>query len=297
MWEQAYTEYLAYEKCYSPETITAYVVSVRGFDVYLQNLHAKVALQEAQADHVREWLMLLMDEGKKAATVNRELSALKNFYRYLKFRGQIVHNPTSLISGPKKERSLPVFAREQDMRILLEDSEQPNADSAFEAVRDRMIVLMFYATGMRRAELLGLRDEDVDMYMSAVKVTGKRDKQRVIPFADSLMQRLRVYLVKRDEVLGVSSAQALFVDERGRALSPGKVGLIVKTQLAGIVALKKRSPHVLRHTFATAMLNNGAELNSVKALLGHASLSATEVYTHLTFEELKKVYNQAHPRA
>jgi integrase/recombinase XerC len=167
----------------------------------------------------------------------------------------------------------------------------------FEQVRDKMIVELFYATGMRRAELLGLCDADIDMYACAVKVTGKRNKQRIIPFAKDLAQSLSLYIEERAKVLNELPAQALFVQKNGRVLTPLIISRIVKAQLAGIAALKKRSPHVLRHTFATAMLNNGAELNSVKALLGHSSLSATEVYTHLTFEELKKVYHQAHPRA
>ena len=197
------------------------------------------------------------------------------------------------MTGPKKKKPLPVFLREGEMDRLLDDMD---FGEGFEGCRDRMIIEMFYATGMRLSELIGLDDKDIDFSASLVKVTGKRNKQRLIPFDEELGCSMREYVNVRNEAVPVRS-DAFFVRENGERLSRSIVENIVKRNLSKVVTLKKRSPHVLRHTFATAMLNNNAELGVIKELLGHESLATTEIYTHTTFEELKKVYNQAHPRA
>lgn len=197
------------------------------------------------------------------------------------------------IIGPKNKKPLPVFLKEREMDRLLDDV--PFKED-FTGCRDRMVLEMFYATGMRLSELIGLNDVDVDFSAFLIKVTGKRNKQRLIPFGEELRRAMSVYLKIRNEVLP-GKAEAFFVLKNGKRMYPGKVYLLVKRNLSKVVSLKKRSPHVLRHTFATAMLNNEAELSAVKELLGHSSLTTTEIYTHTTFEELKKVYEQAHPRA
>ena len=197
------------------------------------------------------------------------------------------------VVGPKKKKPLPSFVREKDMDRLLDET---SFEEGFEGVRDRMILEMFYATGMRLSELIGLNDADVDFSAKLIKVTGKRNKQRLIPFGDELAKDLLIYIKVRNETMP-QGAEAFFVLKDGNRMYPMAVYRIVKRNLSKVVTLKKRSPHVLRHTFATAMLNDRAELRAVKELLGHESLVTTEVYTHATFEELKKVYEQAHPRA
>ena len=253
----------------------------------------KVDFTTVDADLVRGWVMNLMENGYTSASVNRKLSSLRSFYRFLLKKGVIEEDPMLKIIGPKNKKPLPVFLKEREMDRLLDDV--PFKED-FTGCRDRMVLEMFYATGMRLSELIGLNDVDVDFSAFLIKVTGKRNKQRLIPFGEELRRAMSVYLKIRNEVLP-GKAEAFFVLKNGKRMYPGKVYLLVKRNLSKVVSLKKRSPHVLRHTFATAMLNNEAELGAVKELLGHSSLTTTEIYTHTTFEELKKVYEQAHPRA
>jgi integrase/recombinase XerC len=202
-------------------------------------------------------------------------------------------NPMQRVVGPKKKKPLPSFVREEDMNRLLDEIP---FDGGFEGWRDRMILEMFYVTGMRLSELIGLDDVDVDVSARLIKVKGKRNKQRLIPFGDELMEDLLNYIKVRDEAC-LEGTEAFFVRKNGRRMYPIQVYRLVRRNLSKVVTLKKKSPHVLRHTFATAMLNGNAELRAVKELLGHENLATTEIYTHTTFEELKKVYEQAHPRA
>ena len=235
----------------------------------------------------------LMDEGRAATSVNRKLSTLRYFYRFLLRRKEVVINPMLKVVGPKKKKPLPFFVREKDMDRLLDES---LFEEGFEGCRDRLILEMFYATGMRLSELIGLNDADVDLSARLIKVTGKRNKQRLIPFGNELEEDLLIYIKVRNEALP-EGTKAFFVRKNGMRMYPLQVYRLVRKSLSKVVTLKKRSPHVLRHTFATAMLNGKAEMRAVKELLGHESLVTTEVYTHTTFEELKKVYELAHPRA
>lgn len=297
MWDESYKNYLAYEHHYSMGTVEVYTRAVGEFADFLCMADPEARLDRAKSEDIQEWLMALVDKGNSAATVDKKLSGLKNYYRFLKFRGAVAVNPATRVEGPKQSKPLPCYVREEDMECLLE---APCDATDFEAVRNRMVLEMFYSTGIRLAELVGLRDYDVDNEARALRVTGKRNKQRVIPYGTLLAQRVAEYRILRDEQLQASREEAgsvFFVQKNGKPLTRTGVYRIVKKQLSGVVALKKRSPHVLRHTFATALLNEGAELNAVQALLGHESLGTTQVYTHTTFEELKKVYNQAHPRA
>ena len=249
--------------------------------------------QTVTSEAVRQWMMSMMEKGGKATSVNRRLSSLRTFFKFLLRKEYITEDPTQKIVGPKKEKYLPSFVKESDMNRLLDSTE---FGSGFKASRDRLILLMFYLTGMRRAELIGLDVRDVDLSASQIKVTGKRNKQRLIPFATELKDAIRKYLQDRDSMFP-EAPEAFFLDDKGKRITEYAVGNIVKIYLSQVVTLKKRTPHVLRHTFATAMLNNDAELEAVKQLLGHESLATTEIYTHTSFEELKKVYKQAHPRA
>jgi integrase/recombinase XerC len=243
---------------------------------------------------VRRWLVCLMDEGYSPLSVNRKLSALKSYFKYLCRNKYIETSPLRLIKGPKAGKPLPNFVKDKDMKELLSDSEYSDT---FEGKRDKAILDILYTTGIRRAELAGLRDIDIDFGLHTIKVTGKRNKQRIIPFAATLETTLRAYKDKRDSEIKEQQTDAFFIRSNGRPLSTSVIYDIVHRRLSAIPNIKKRSPHVLRHTFATSMLNNGADLNAVKELLGHASLSSTEVYTHTSFEELKNIYQQAHPRA
>ena len=289
---EAFLDYLRFERNYSEHTVVAYETDLRQFGDFLKSVGEELDYTNVDSDLIRSWVVTLMDSSK-STSVNRKLSSLRSFYRFLMKRGKTTVNPLAKITGPKNSKPLPTFLRENDMDRLLDEI---SYGEGFEAVRDRMILETFYATGMRLSELVGLNDTDVDFSAMQVKVTGKRNKQRIVPFAAGLAQNLQRYVKIRNEALP-EGVKAFFVLKDGERMNAGKVYGIVKRNLSRVVSLKKKSPHVLRHTFATSMLNNQAELRAVKELLGHESLAATEIYTHTTFEELKKVYEQAHPRA
>lgn len=289
---EAFLDYLRFERNYSEHTVVAYETDLRQFGDFLKSVSEELDYTNVDSDLIRSWVVNLMNSSK-STSVNRKLSSLRSFYRFLMKRGKMTVNPLAKITGPKNSKSLPTFLRENDMDRLLDEI---SYGEGFEAVRDRMILETFYATGMRLSELVGLNDTDVDFSAMQMKVTGKRNKQRLIPFAGELAADLREYIIIRNETIPERS-DAFFVLKNGKRMYPEKVYGIVRRNLAKVVSVKKKSPHVLRHTFATAMLNHEAELKSVKELLGHESLATTEIYTHTTFEELKKVYEQAHPRA
>ncbi|MBQ8242145.1 MAG: tyrosine recombinase XerC [Bacteroidaceae bacterium] len=289
-----FLKYLRLERNYSENTIVAYKTDLREFEGFFRSVEEGLDFTTVDADLVRSWVVNLMDEeGAKATSVNRKLSSLRSFYRFLLRKKVVKADPMLRVVGPKKSKPLPSFLRESEMNRLLDDF---SFGEGYEACRDRMILEMFYATGIRLSELIGLNDVDVDLSAKQIKVTGKRNKQRLIPFAEEMTVDLEEYIKVRNEALP-QGTDAFFVLTNGKRMYAKKVYEIVKRNLGKVATLKKRSPHVLRHTFATAMLNNQAELGAVKELLGHESLATTEIYTHTTFEELKKVYEQAHPRA
>lgn len=285
--------YLRFEKNCSEKTVRSYDIDLTKFEEFLETLDSAVQLEDADADMIRGWIVSLMEQGMQETSVNRKLSALRTFYKYLLRKGVVSVDPVRMVKGPKRKKPLPVFVKEADMDRLLDMS---SFGEDFEGVRDRLILAMFYETGIRLSELISLGDADVDASKCVLKVTGKRDKQRYIPFGLSLKKLIDEYRSLRDEfVEGIVSC--FFVRRNGSPLYQMMVYRLVKQNLSKVVTLKKRSPHVLRHSFATAMLNNNAELQSVKELLGHESITTTEIYTHTTFEELKKEYKLAHPRA
>ncbi|WP_270634037.1 tyrosine recombinase XerC [Parabacteroides goldsteinii] len=289
----SFLDYLRYERNYSNYTIEAYSKDLRQFEEYVKlNKESVFVPGDVDADLVRSWIVSLMDEKISPVSVNRKLSSLKSFFKFLMKQGSISVNPLRLITGPKTKKPLPYFVRDKEMELLLDGD---GFDEGFEGVRDRLILEMLYDTGIRRSELIGIQDSDVDFGAMQIRVTGKRNKQRLIPFAEGLKNLIQAYTEVRNREVGSESGW-FFVRKNGEQLSAGIVYTIVKKKLSEIPTLAKRSPHVLRHSFATSMLNNGAELNAVKELLGHSSLASTSVYTHTTFEELKKVYH-AHPRA
>lgn len=289
----SFLDYLLHERNYAESTVERYKADVLELQKFGEEQLGSITPEKVDAELVRDWIAFLMDEQRCASTINRKLSSIRTYYRFLLRKGLVAVDPLQKVVGPKKKKPLPVFLKENEMNRLLDDID---FGESFEGCRDRMIIEMFYATGMRLSELVGLNDADVDFSTALIKVTGKRNKQRLIPFAKELESSMREYVNKRNEKFPLRS-DAFFVRKGGQRLYPGFVAALVKRNLSKVVTVKKRSPHVLRHTFATAMLNHGADLNSIKGLLGHESLATTEVYTHTTFEELKKVYNQAHPRA
>lgn len=293
MLTDSFLDYLRYERNYSEKTVLAYGEDISQLREFAQERMEKFDPAEVKPELVREWIVSLMDQGYTSTSVNRKLSSLRSFYKYLLRQGEVSVDPLRKITGPKNKKPLPSFLKESEMNKLLDDTD---FGEGFKGCRDRLIIEMFYATGMRLSELIGLDDKDVDFSASLLKVTGKRNKQRLIPFGDELKETMLEYVDIRNEMISGRS-DAFFVRENGERLYKNLVYNLVKRNLSKVVTLKKRSPHVLRHTFATTMLNNDAELGTVKELLGHSSLATTEIYTHTTFEELKKVYKQAHPRA
>ena len=284
----SFLDYLLHERNYSKGTVEYYRADILELQRFGEEMLGDLTPSDVDAELVREWIASLMDKGLASNTINRKLSSVRTYYKFLLRRGKVAVDPLRKVTGPKKKKPLPVFLREGEMNRLLDDMD---FGEGFEGCRDHMIIEMFYATGMRLSELIGLDDKDVDFSASLVKVTGKRNKQRLIPFDEELGRSMREYVNVRNEAVPVRS-DAFFVRKNGKRLYRSIVACLVKRNLSKVVTVKKRSPHVLRHTFATAMLNNGADLGSIKELLGHESLATTEVYTHTTFEELKKVYNQ-----
>ena len=289
-----FLDYLRYERNRSPRTVQLYEESLRDFETYIRGLDDCLSLQNVDTDVIRNWMERLMDDGKKPTTVNLSLSAIRSFYRFALSREIVKKDPAHGVTGPRKPKPLPQFVREAEMDRLLDETLE--TDNNYNKVRARTIILMFYETGIRLAELVGLDDKDIDFVAMQLKVTGKRDKQRIVPFGEELAQMLRDYIALRDVEVERQSP-ALFLTDKGERVSRSQVQYLVRKHLSEVTTLKKRSPHVLRPSFATAMLNNGAGLESVKKLLGHESLNTTEIYTHTTFEQLKRVYNEAHPRA
>ena len=291
---EKFLDYLRYERNRSELTVTAYGQSLRDFEAYFKSRDSQLSWESIDSDIIRDWMESLMDKGDMASTVNCSLSAVRSFFRYALLHGLVKYDPSHVVKGPKKQKPLPYFVRENEMNRLLDIQEMWGSE--YKDIRARTIILLFYSTGMRLAELVGLDSYDVDFVSRQLKVTGKRNKQRIIPFGDEVDAALRSYIQLRDKTVGVAT-EALFTSENGSRISRSQVGVLVKKYLSQVTTQKKRSPHVLRHSFATAMLNNGAGLESVRKLLGHESVKTTEIYTHTTFEQLKKVYKEAHPRA
>ncbi len=290
---KAFLDYLRYERSYSDCTVTAYSKDLEEFEEFFHLEDEQLEWRTIDADIVRRWMVRLMDGGRATTTVNRKLSSLRSFYKFLRAKEVVTRDFFVKVKGPKNNKPLPSFVKATDMDRLLDEV---GFGEGFTACRDKMVVEMFYATGMRLAELVGMNDVDIDFSAGQIKVTGKRNKQRLIPFGEELRHSMLAYLDMRDGTFPRLS-DAFFVGDKGQRMTRGQVGNTVKNALSKVVGLKKRSPHVLRHSFATSMLNNNAELGVVKELLGHESLATTEIYTHTTFEELKKVYKLAHPRA
>ena len=287
-----FLSYLRYERNRSELTVQRYERSLRDFETYFKNQDETLRWNTIDADVIRNWMESLMDKGNKATSVNADLAALRTFFRFALSRDYVTKDPARQIAGPKKQKPLPQFVKENEMDELLDQQEWGDN---YKDVRARTILLLLYETGIRRSELVGLDDKDVDFEARQLKVTGKRNKQRIVPFGDELSNELQHYMEVRNSQVGRKS-QALFIGMNGERMTGGQVYLEVRRNLSRVTTMKKRSPHVLRHSFATAMLNHDAGLENVRQLLGHESLETTEIYTHTTFEQLQRVYKDAHPR-
>jgi len=290
-----FIDYLRYERNRSELTVESYGRSLRDFETYFKNRDSQLSWESVDSDIIRDWMESMMDKGDMASTVNRCLSAVRSFFRFALSRGLVKHDPSHIVKGPKKQKMLPQYVRENEMDRLLDIPEMWG--DAYKDIRARTIIIFLYETGLRRSELTGLNDADVDFVSRQLKVTGKRNKQRVIPFGEEMAAELQHYIVARNAQFENRMEDALFLSDKGRRVTPSQVYVTVRKYLSKVTTMKKRSPHVLRHSFATAMLNNGAGIESVRKLLGHESVATTEIYTHTTFEQLKKVYKNAHPRA
>jgi integrase/recombinase XerC len=302
-----FINYIQFEKRYSPHTVIAYRTDLEQFYEFLSLQYGISHISAVTHSMIRSWLVFLLEKQNSPRSINRKITTLKSFYKFLIKEGMISQNPVRKIITPRTSRRLPVFVEKEKMDLLLDEID---FGEGFHALRDRLIIEMFYSTGMRLSELLHLKISDIDFHYSTIKVLGKRNKERLIPFSDKFGKLLKTYIIARtdaigrDAINGVSAnvgispvSQYLFFTKSGKKLYPKMVYRIVNAYLGQVTTIEKRSPHVLRHSFATHLLNNGAELNAVKELLGHANLSATQVYTHITIEKLKKIYQQAHPKA
>lgn len=292
--KESYLQYLQIEKRYSPHTIRSYQNDLDQFFSYLSDNDMPSDPGEISSHHIRAWIVSMMDSGIKPVSVHRKISCMRVFFRYLRKEGAIKSDPLEKVVLPKQKKSLPVFVSEQSLNNLLDSNDFGND---FAGLKNRTIIEMLYLTGMRRAELTGLRIADVDLPGGQVKVTGKRNKQRIIPLTKEFTVRLEEYLKIRNDNASGAGSDWFFITEKGNKLYDKYVYNVVRGYLSMVTTIEKKSPHVLRHTFATHMLNHGADLNVIKEFLGHANLSATQIYTHNTFEKLKKIYKQAHPRA
>jgi len=290
---QLFLDYLKYEKRNSQHTFTAYENDLDQFVLFGKQWVEDFSVEKADHHLIRQWIISLMDIGIKARSVNRKISTLKSFYKFLMREGILEKNPTDRIILPKMAKKLPVFVQESEMNRLL-DGRFFSDD--FQGRRDKAVITLFYGTGIRLSELKDIRFSDFDVKEKMIKVHGKRDKERLVPFPLEISTVVTEYIKIRNELFGGLS-QILFLTEKGDPIYSKLIYRIVKNHLSLVTTLDKRSPHILRHSYATHLLNRGADLNAIKELLGHSNLAATQVYTHTTFEKLKAVYKQAHPRS
>ena len=290
-----YLDYLKFEKRVSAHTITAYTTDLQQFFNYTQTAFQVNDLAAIDAPIIRTWIITLMEEGDSTRSINRKISALRSFFNYHIKIKSLEHNPMKQVTAPKIAKRLPYFVEENDMERLFSADLFPDT---FEGWRDRTIIELFYATGMRLTELINIKKDDIDLYESTVKVLGKRNKERIIPFGNTMEELLIKYLdLCQSEVKNPNENFFIFFTPKSNKMYPKAVYNIVHKYLDMATTIGKRSPHVIRHTFATHMLNHGADINAIKEILGHANLAATQVYTHNSIEKLKSVYKHAHPRA
>lgn len=287
-----FCDYLQHQKRYSLHTVIAYQKDLKQFQQFLLSEFETESFEEVQASFIRSWIVKLIEEDISPRTINRKISSLKSFYKYLLKNKLVSKNPLLKVITPKTSKRLPVFVGENEINNLFENIEYENN---YEGKRDQLILELFYATGVRLSELIDLKLNSIDFNSNTIKVLGKRNKERLIPVGNNLIALIKEYIKERENLNCQESY--FFLTKVGKKLYPKLVYGIVNSYLSQVTTISKKSPHVLRHTFATHMLNNGADLNTIKEILGHSNLSATQVYTHNTMEKLKNIHKQAHPKA
>jgi integrase/recombinase XerC len=291
---QSFLDYLKFEKRYSEHTFISYETDIRSFFSYLEKNYGRIKLPDITHSLIRSWLAFLKEQKLSSRSINRKISSLRSFFKYHLKRGTIKAMPTVNLVTPKISKKLPVFVKESDTKQLIQTLNGSAED--WKSLNAKMLITLFYATGMRLSELINLKENQIDISRFQIKVLGKGNKERIIPVNKELILAVKEYQqLKKKEFENIG--EVLLVTEKGRKLYPKYAWLLVNQYLSYASTLDKKSPHVLRHTFATHLMNNGADLNAVKELLGHASLAATQVYTHNTIEKLKNVYKKAHPKA
>ncbi|MFZ4740143.1 MAG: tyrosine-type recombinase/integrase [Bacteroidales bacterium] len=296
MLTEKFLQYIKYEKRYSPNTCIAYKNDLEQFYSFISDTYEITEIEKVNHQMIRSWLTLLMESGIQARSINRKITTLKSFYKYLLRENIVTINPTIKIISPKTPKKLAVFVEEANMQALFKNDD---FSDEYSQVRDFLILEVFYDTGIRLSELINLKQEDIDFINLTLKVLGKRNKERIIPITKPLKDKI-LFFIETKERQGIISKEKenfIFLTKFGKKVYPELVYRVVNYYLSGITTINKKSPHVLRHTFATHMLNNGADLNAIKEILGHSNLSATQVYTHNTINKLKSIYKQAHPRA
>lgn len=291
-YQESFISYLKYEKRYSPHTVIAYKNDLDQFVLYYTNSVGEFDVKRVDTKIVRQWVVSLMEEKLAPRSVSRKVTTIKAFYKFLMKGGIVDKNPAKNLTLPKIRKKLPGFVEENNLNHLLDDG---FFDDSFTGVRDKLIVSLLYGTGIRMAELLHLKDSDFETQEFLIRVLGKRQKERIIPYPREINQLLSKYITIRNREIG-NLNERLLVTAKGKPVYEKLVYRIVTGNLAKVTSLEKKSPHVLRHTYATHLMNKGADLNAVKELLGHSNLAATQVYTHTTFEKLHDIYKQAHPR-
>ncbi len=290
----SFIKYIQYEKRYSPHTVNAYQKDLESFSAYLEETYELSLIEKAEFFHMRSWIIHLMEDGIAAQSIKRKLASLKALFKFLLREGAIETNPTTKLISPKVSKRLPEYMEEKQVENLLENIGFPEG---YIGMRDKTILELLYATGMRRAELIGLEIRDVDFVGKKITILGKRNKERLVPLTDFTLGLLKDYLDEREKEFPTGDLYSLFLTQAGKPLYPKLVYNVVKKYLSLVTTTDKKGPHTLRHTFATHLSNRGADLNAIKELLGHANLSATQIYVHNSIERLRKVYEQAHPKA
>lgn len=293
--QQQFLDHLRFQKRYSRHTITSYENDLETFHAYLKNRYSDEDIRQVKTFWIRSWLAEINEKGDvHPKTISRKISTLRSFFKYLLSNEIVQVNPATAVITPKVPKRLPQFVQEKDIDTLFSEIVFPDD---FTGLTESMIMKLFYHTGIRKAELIGLREHHADRNNSTLKVLGKGNKERVIPVSPPLMRELTEYTAEKKKLYGSNEGAYFFVTEKGKPLDPRKVYSIVKKYLQQVTTIEKKSPHILRHSFATHLMNNGADINAVKELLGHSSLAATQVYTHNSIEQLKDVYKKAHPKA